>query len=130
MIVSQNGTSYDTSNGSQQPDALSVEPVQRSDREQINRWEDDGPGPHAHTVPPAADSQRKPAWSVLSLTHLLQAIRQLREEPADAAIRGRNSLRGGTPAAWRAEAAQSHVERLPYVRARDPRSNRNRSDGR
>ena len=87
MIVSRNGTSYDTSDGSQQPHEGSAERTQRSDREQINRWEDDGPGPHAHTAPPDLDAPTKPAWSVLSLTNLLEAIRQLRDEPTDAAAR-------------------------------------------
>ena len=87
MIVSKNGTSYDTADGSQQPDEKSAEGLRRSERELINRWEDDGPGPHAHTVPPAVDSPRQPAWSVLSLTNLLDAIRELRDEPSDAAKR-------------------------------------------
>jgi hypothetical protein len=84
MIVSRNGTTYDTSDGSQQPHEASAEGLLRSDREQINRWEDDGPGPHAHTAPPTAERASKPAWSVLSLTNLLEAIRQLRDEPTDA----------------------------------------------
>ena len=98
MIVSRNGTSYDTSDGSQQPHAASAEGPRRSDREQINRWEDDGPGPHAHTRPPDAGPPAKPAWSVLSLTNLLEAIRQLRDEP--------------TPAATRHEGEQFERERL------------------
>jgi hypothetical protein len=87
MIVSKNGTSYDTSDGSQQPHAQSAEGLRRSDREQINRWEDDGPGPHAHTTPAPANLPDKPAWSVLSLTNLLEAIRQLRAEPTQAEVR-------------------------------------------
>ena len=87
MIVSRNGTTYDTSDGSQQPHAASAERVGRSDREQINRWEDDGPGPHAHAGGPAVEEQVKPAWSVLSLTNLLEAIRQLRNEPTEAVAR-------------------------------------------
>jgi hypothetical protein len=75
MIVSKNGTSYDTSDGSEQPHTLSAASRQRSEREEINRWEDDGPGPHAHTAAPAAAPQRKPAWSVLSLRGLMDALR-------------------------------------------------------
>jgi hypothetical protein len=86
MIVSKNGTSYDTSDGSQQPHERSAEGLRRSDREQINRWEDDGPGPHARATPASADPPAKPAWSVLSLTNLLEAIRQLRE-PNEAEVR-------------------------------------------
>jgi hypothetical protein len=86
MIVSSNGTSYDTSDGSQQPHERSAEGRQRSDREQISRWEDDGPGPQAIPHPaPAAGETARPAWSVLSLTNLLEAIRQLGDEPAGAA---------------------------------------------
>ena len=77
MIVSKNGTSYDTSDGSEQPHALSAAPRQRSEREEINRWEDDGPGPHAHTAAPAPATRRKPAWSVLSLRRLMDALRLL-----------------------------------------------------
>ena len=84
MIVSKNGTSYDTSDGSQQPHEGSAERTQRSDREAINRWEDDGPGPHAHAAPPDANAPTKPAWSVLSLRNLLEAIRQLRSQPIEA----------------------------------------------
>ena len=87
MIISRNGTSYDTADGSQQPDERSAEGLLRSDREQINRWEDDGPGPHAHAAPAAADPPVKPAWSVLSLTNLLEAIRELRGRPSEAAAR-------------------------------------------
>jgi hypothetical protein len=87
MIVSRNGTSYNTADGSQQPHEASKERVQRSDREQINRWEDDGPGPRAHANPQGAALPHKPAWSVLSLTNLLEAIRQLRDEPTEAVAR-------------------------------------------
>jgi hypothetical protein len=77
MIVSKNGTSYDNSNGSEQPHAASADPRQRSDREEINRWEDDGPGPHSRAAASAADVPPKPAWSVLSLRNLLEAVRLL-----------------------------------------------------
>jgi hypothetical protein len=87
MIVSKNGTSYDTSDGSQQPHAKSAEGAQRSDREQINRWEDDGPGPHTRAAPQDPEATQKPAWSVLSLSNLLDAIRRLREEPTEAVVR-------------------------------------------
>ena len=45
MIVSNDGKSYDRADGSEQPHAAFVEPRERSEREEINRWEDDGPGP-------------------------------------------------------------------------------------
>ena len=77
MIVSKNGKSYDDSDGSEQPHEASAEPRERSEREEINRWEDDGPGPHSRAAAPAADAPAKPAWSVLSLRNLLEAIREL-----------------------------------------------------
>ena len=77
MIVSKNGTSYDTSDGSEQPHAASEAPRERSEREEIHRWEDDGPGPRAHTVAPAPDAPGKPPWSVLSLRRLMEAVRLL-----------------------------------------------------
>ena len=84
MIVSKYGTSYDTADGSEQPHAPSEHPRQPSEREQINRWEDDGPGPHAHTVNAIPDPPRSPTWSVLSLRRLAEAIRCLtRREDAD-----------------------------------------------
>ena len=90
MIVSKNGTSYDTSDGSEQPHAASASAAgrpERSEREEINRWEDDGPGPHSHTAQPDANSPSRPAWSVLPLRNLLEAIRQLRSQPTEAAAR-------------------------------------------
>src|SRR5437762_9494878 len=77
MIVSRNGKSYDSSDGSEQPHGASAAPRERSEREEINRWEDDGPGPHAHATAAADDVPRKPAWSVLSLRNLLEAVRRL-----------------------------------------------------
>ena len=89
MIISRNGVSYDTSDGSEQPHEGSAERIQRSDREEINRWEDDGAGPHGHAGAAAsvADGPIKPAWSVLSLRNLLNAIRLLRREPSEAVAR-------------------------------------------
>jgi hypothetical protein len=75
MIFSNNGKSYDDSDGSEHPHAASAERRQRTEREEINRWEDDGPGPHTRASAPA--TERKPAWSVLSLRNLLEAVRRL-----------------------------------------------------
>src|SRR5215203_513493 len=77
MVICKNGKSYDPSNGSEQPHAASAELRERTEREAINRWEDDGPGPHARAAAPPADVPRKPAWSVLSLRNLLEAVRTL-----------------------------------------------------
>src|SRR5689334_9927192 len=89
MIVSKSGKSYDDSDGSEQPDAASAEPRQRSEREEINRWEDDGPGPHAHAAAPA--TERRPAWSVLSLRNLLEAVRSLGRAEDVARTAGRSA---------------------------------------
>ena len=78
MIVSKHGTSYDTSDGTEQPHAASAAArPDRTEREEINRWEDDGPGPHAHAGPPLSDPQRKPPWSVLSLDQLKALLRRV-----------------------------------------------------
>ena len=84
MLVSRDGKTYDTSDGSEQPHEASAARPQRSEREEINRWEDDGPGPHAHRAAPATDAPRRPAWSVLSPRALLEAVRVLfrRDTPA------------------------------------------------
>ena len=77
MILSKYGKSYDTSDGSQQQSRAAANPSNGQARE---RWEDDG-GPlnENHLV------GEKPAWSVLSLCDLNEAIR--RERRADGAAR-------------------------------------------
>ena len=87
MIVSRNGTSYDTSDGSEQPHAASVRKVEPAERAAVNRWEDDGPGPHAHTSSPPAGPARKPVWSVLSVQNLLATIRRLKRTDDPARVR-------------------------------------------
>lgn len=96
MIVSKNGTSYDTSDGTEQPHAASAAGPERSERSDINRWEDDGPGAHAHTPTPR-DLPSKPAWSVLSLQRLNEAIRR--------------EARSDDPAGLRHEAERSERQR-------------------
>ena len=116
MIISKNGTSYETSDGSEQPHEASAERVQRSEREQINRWEDDGPGPHSRAAPaPPA----KPSWSVLSLRGLLAAVRALGERPAVALQEERERARGEE---WSAE-----QDRLGRDTAVDAEKNRYRN---
>ena len=105
MLVSRDGKTYDTSDGSEQPHAASSARAERSEREEINRWEDDGPGPHARQPPPAADATRTPAWSVLSPRALLEAVRQF--------------LRRDTPEAVRREEGQAERGRAAGDRDRE-----------
>ena len=74
MIVSRDGKSYETSDGSEQPHAASRRRVAGGDRSDAARWADDG-GPAAQASPPQAFG-RKPAWSVLSMADLLEARRR------------------------------------------------------
>ena len=79
MILTKYGKSYDTSDGSEQHcDAA----PRRSNGQAKERWEDDG-GPLNEGNPVLF--AEKPAWSVLSLCDLNEAIR--REERADGAAR-------------------------------------------
>ena len=113
MIISKNGTSYDESDGSEQPHAASAEPRERSEREEINRWEDDGPGPHARAAAPLADAPRRPAWSVLSLRNLLEAVRRLgRADDGAQSVGGTGTAHGERLAAWqrRQEAAAASAD--------------------
>jgi hypothetical protein len=122
MIVSKDGKSYDPSDGSEQPHAASNEPRERTEREEINRWEDDGPGPHGRPAASPADVPRKPGWSVLSLRNLLEAVRGLRQQErearqsraAAAAAKGipaqRGDEAGAGVAAWRGDPYRNHWE--------------------
>jgi hypothetical protein len=59
MIVSKKGKSYDPSDGSEQPHAASAGPRELSEWEEINRWDDDGPAPHARAAAsPGPDARR------------------------------------------------------------------------
>jgi hypothetical protein len=79
MFLSRYGKSYDTSDGSGQQSRAAA---RRSNGQARERWEDDG-GPlrESHAVL----AGEKPAWSVLSLCDLNEAIR--RERRADDAAR-------------------------------------------
>lgn len=94
MIVSRDGKSYETFDGSEQPHAASRRRVAGGDRADAARWADDG-GPVQR--PPRAP-QQKPAWSVLSLPKLLEARRQ--------------SGRSDTPAQLRQDAERAARDRL------------------
>jgi len=104
MVISETCKSYDPSDGSEQPHAASAESRERTEREEFNRWEDDGPGPLARAAVPPADVPRKPAWSVLSLRNLLEAARTLgraedarRSRAPTAAAKGMSAHRGTIP---------------------------------
>jgi hypothetical protein len=94
MIVSRDGKSYETSDGSEQPHAGSRRKVAGSDPADAARWADDG-GP---AQPPQQAPGRRPAWSVLSLPKLLEALRR--------------SGRSDTPARLRQDAERAARNRL------------------
>src|SRR5690349_7853783 len=86
MISFPRGKSYGPSDGSEQPKAGPDRLPSRGDGTDMGRPEDHGavsPPPPASTLDAgtAARAPRKPAWSVLSLADLNEAIR--REERAD-----------------------------------------------
>lgn len=80
MIVSKHGTSYDTSDGSEQPHAASaLSPAARAD---AFRTEDHGATAYPRPASPATAAAGaapalapKPAWSVLSAAGLAEALR-------------------------------------------------------
>jgi hypothetical protein len=78
MIITKYGKSYDTSDGTEQRDAGSLPRGARvPGSAQQQRWEDDG-GPVVvdHEAISAHLLSHKPAWSVLSLLELNQAIQR------------------------------------------------------
>ena len=91
MIISKYETSYDTPDGSEQHFEDPARPVQSAGQAARERWEDDGG--------PLSDQPRdfligeltsKPAWSVLSLRDLNEAIR--REKQTDDPVRLRQEF--------------------------------------
>jgi hypothetical protein len=87
MILSKFGKSYDTSAGSEQQSRAAAHPSNGQARE---RWEDDG-GPlnENHRVLVG----EKPAWSVLSLCDLNEAIRRERRADGPARLRQESERR-------------------------------------
>ena len=107
VIVNHGGKSYDTSNGSEQNFEGPAPRVRTEGPAARGRWEDDGGPMYLEppiTVRPLA---AKPAWSVLSLADLNEAIR--REGRAD------------DPARLRQEAERAERRMVQAVRARDDR---------
>jgi hypothetical protein len=85
MIVSKHGKTYDTADGSEQQFDLSTPRERAEVRADRGRWSDDGGTSPAQ--PPLVivnELAWKPAWSVLSLKALNEAIRQ---EQSDAPAR-------------------------------------------
>jgi hypothetical protein len=80
VIVSKNGKSYDTSDGSEQPREGSTPRGPGDARPASERWADDGGAPIKPPLVIVADLAWKPAWSVLSLRELNLAIRRERDE--------------------------------------------------
>jgi hypothetical protein len=87
VIVSKYGKSYDTANGSEQRFQAAAPRAQTDGQSAKQRWEDDG-GP-LFIEPPtaAAGAAWKPAWSVLSLRDLNEAIRLERQANSPARLR-------------------------------------------
>jgi hypothetical protein len=131
VIVSKYGKSYDTADGSEQncadPSRRPDRPdkhVQRAGEAARERWEDDGGPPSgpplAFVRDPASVGEftSKPAWSVLSLRALNEAIRMERwaENPA------RLRLEAARSEARRVAAAQVGADRAAdAARAYDDR---------
>ena len=105
MIVSRDGKSYETSDGSGQPHVASRRRVAGAggDRADAARWADDG-GPAAQPSPPQALG-RKPAWSVLSMPDLFEARRR--------------SGRSDTPARLRQDAERAARDRQAVEELRE-----------
>jgi hypothetical protein len=87
VIISKYGKSYDTADGSEQQFDAPASRVQTAGQAARQRWEDDG-GP-LYIQPPvsAMGDGWKPAWSVLSLRDLNQAIRREREPDSPERLR-------------------------------------------
>ena len=107
MIVSRDGKSYDTSDGSEQPHAASRRRVAGGDRADSARWADDGGGPAAQPSPPQALG-RKPTWSVLSMSDLFEARRR--------------SGQSNTPDRLRQDAERAARDRLAMEELREHRA--------
>jgi hypothetical protein len=103
MIMSRDGKSFETSDGSEQPHAASRRKVAGGDRAAAARWADDG-GPAPQPSPPQA-LERKPAWSVLSMPDLFEARRR--------------SGRSDTPARLRQDAERAARDRLAVEELRE-----------
>ena len=100
MIVSKYGKSYDTADGSEQQFDDPTSRARGGGRAAAQRWQDDG-APHNERPPvahAAGEFTSRPAWSVLSLRDLNEAVRQesrgnaparLRQESERAERRGR-----------------------------------------
>ena len=76
MIISKNGKTYDTSDGTEQ---FCLEPLPRGltvDQAAKGRWEDEGGPVNEPPLSVAGSHEAKPAWSVLSLRHLKEAIKR------------------------------------------------------
>jgi hypothetical protein len=122
VIISKYGKSYDTADGSEQQFEAKPSGVQTAGHAARQRWEDDG-GP-LYVEPPvsAGGAAWKPAWSVLPLRDLNEAIR--RERRADSAERLRQEADKAERRRVRAmhaeedkTAAAAHAERNRYRNA-------------
>jgi hypothetical protein len=120
VIVRKFSKSYDTSDGSEQHREDGAAPATGSRQTAAQRWADDG-GAWLPAAPPPISTEliTKPAWSVLSLADLKEALRRAScaDNPLTAAQREAASARRAACAAVaaaearRAEAAHAWADR-------------------
>ena len=108
VIISKHGKSYDTSNGSEQSFEEAPPPSPAASQAARPRWEDDGGHPQDPSFKIVGELPRKPAWSVLSLADLNEAIR--RENRVDHPAKVRQELERERRRL--AQAIQAHEDRV------------------
>ena len=115
MIVSKFGKSYETSDGSKQRRGDGATPEPGSGQTAAQRWDDDGGGASKPAdPPPPAASEVKPAWSVLSLHDLKEAIRRAShaDDPENDRQRQARSAREHACAAAAVESRRADAARV------------------
>lgn len=121
MIVPKFSKSYDTSDGSEQAREDGATPAGGSGQTAAQRWSDDG-GPCPDVEPlPQPTPTTKPAWSVLSLDRLKQAIRRAAraDDPENERQRQASSARADASAAAAAESRRAEAARAWHDRYRN-----------
>jgi hypothetical protein len=121
MIVPKFSKSYDTADGSEQSRQDGATPVSGSGQTAAQRWADDG-GPCPAAEPPQQPTPAtKPAWSVLSLNDLEQAIRRAAraDDPENERQRQASSAREDARAEEAAEVRRADAARAWHDRYRN-----------
>jgi cell division septum initiation protein DivIVA len=108
VIVSKHGKSYDTSDGSEQSCQGPASPTQTDGQAAKGQWEDDGGRPDRQPPEIVRQLAWKPAWSVLSLADLNEAIRRedRGDDPARVRQESERAVRRMT------QAIQAHEDRV------------------